>query len=50
MPTGKGASRAFRIATAACQKRGLKSFKKGSPGQACRGRLAEKVAQRSKKR
>ncbi len=48
MPTGPGASRAFAIATAACKRMGSKSFKKGTKGDACRGRIAERVARRKR--
>jgi len=43
MPKGRGASRAFAIATAQCIKMGKTGFKKGSAGQKCRSRVAEAV-------
>lgn len=46
MPTGLGASRAFRIATAQAKKSGATSFKKGSKGAALRGRIAEAIAEK----
>lgn len=48
MPTGPGASRAFKIATASCKKSGHKSFKKGSSGAECRSKRAEGVARTRK--
>lgn len=44
MPTGKGATRAFKIATAQAKKSGAKSFKKGSRGAVLRGQIAEAIA------
>lgn len=44
MPSGKGAARAFRIATAACKEKGITSFKPGTMGAQCRGHIAEAVA------
>lgn len=49
MPTGPGASKAFRKATAACKRQGKKSFTAGSSGEACRNKLAEKIAEQPKK-
>lgn len=48
MPTGKGASKAFRMATGVCKKRGFTDFSDGTPGAACRSKLAEKIAAQKK--
>lgn len=48
MPTGPGAARAFKIATASCKKSGHKSFKPGSAGQKCRSKRAEGVARKQR--
>jgi hypothetical protein len=50
MPTGKGAARAFAIATQACKKRGMTDFSAGSSGDKCRSRVAEGVARKKRKR
>lgn len=44
MPKGKGAAKAFKIATAQAKKSGVKSFKKGSKGAMKRGQIAEAIA------
>lgn len=43
MPSGKGAARIWKIANSACNKR-------DTPGKACSGPLAEKIAAKSPKR
>ena len=43
MPTGKGAAKIWRIANSVCNKR-------GTPGKACSGPLAEKIAARPKRK
>lgn len=40
---------AWREATAKTEEMGFKSFKKGSPGQAKRGQIAEGIAAKPKK-
>lgn len=40
----------FAIATAACQKKGHKSFKKGTAGDKCRKKVAEGVARSRRKK
>ena len=50
MPYGKGAAKAFKMATGSCQRSGLKSFKKGSAGDACRKKRAEGIAKTRKRR
>lgn len=50
MPTGKGASRAFAIATAQAEKEGYHSFKKGTAGYERRSQIAEAVARTAHKR
>ena len=49
MPTGPGASRIFRIATATCKRMGLATFKAGSKGKACRSRIAEGIARKRRR-
>lgn len=43
MPYGKGASKAFAIATAQAKKKGYTSFKKGSRGYEMRSKIAEAI-------
>lgn len=47
MPTGRGASRIFAIATATAEKEGYRSFKKGTKGYAERSRIAEAIARKA---
>jgi hypothetical protein len=44
MPYGKKAGPTWAVATSACQKKGMKSFKKGSAGDSCRKHIAEAIA------
>ncbi len=48
MPTGKGAAKAFKIATAEAKREGFNDFSAGTPGAARRGLIAEKVAAKPK--
>ena len=50
MPSGRGAAKAFRIATAAAKRQGFNDFTEGSAGAMKRGQIAEKVAAKSKRK
>lgn len=50
MPSGRGASKIFAIATAQAEKEGYHSFKKGSAGYNKRSQIAEAMARESHKR
>lgn len=39
-------AKAWKIATAACKKKGRKSFKAGTAGDRCRKKIAEKIGEK----
>lgn len=50
MPYGKGAGRAWKLATAAAERAGYSDFTKGSLGARKRSQIAEAIAKKTKKK